>query len=117
MINWSKISELYPRAFGEFHQDGNFKNTEEEFLALVIEHGEPVVGLSKDHLYDFFDERGIYIQIKCVNSDLDKSLNTFQWRVNNSSWSTELFMCRGSAEGKAFKVAFDEREKQWNKII
>jgi len=109
-MNWQKISEKSPRAFSEFQLEGNYKCSEDDFISIVQEHGEKLMGLSSEDLYEFFDTRGIYVQVRITE-------NVFQWRINNSGWSTESFQCRKSAETKGFSVAFGEREKQWDKII
>lgn len=116
-MNWTKINEESYRAFSEFHREGNFKCSEDDFLTIVQEHGEKLMGISMEDLYDFFDDKGIYVQIRNTESSLNGKLTVWQWRINNSSWSTESFMCRKASEEKAFEIAFLERDKQWDNII
>jgi len=115
-MKWNKIYKNSYIAFREFLDQKEIKYSEEDFLAMTEMHGEGLLGFDLRELYDWFDDKGIYIQIRRVSS-LEKESNVFQWKINNSGWSTDLFMCRRSAEARAFEIAFFERNKQWDKII
>lgn len=115
-MNWQKISENSPKAFSEFHRENKFECSEEDFINMIQEHGSRITGIVMEDFYEYFDEKGIYVQIRCLNSYKPK-LAVFQWKINDSGWSTEDFMCRKACETKAFEIAFSEREKQWENII
>jgi len=70
-MNWEKIKKKYPKAHKEFgiwaDKDGQYCDIDLEYLWIF----EPAICKTLNHvyyndrdLYDFFDERGIMIEIK-----------------------------------------------------
>ncbi len=115
-MNWNKIKQENPRAFAEYHQQGNFKCTIEDFLTIIDYHGNKIMGVTSEDLNEFFDSQGIYVQIRFIEYE-GRGGSCWQWKINDSGWSTESFMCRKACEDKGFEIAFNQREKQWDKII
>ena len=102
-MNWNKIKEKYPKAWGLFGDDWAIKRHiyyDDERNYMEDDVGSPV---SNRLLYDFFDEQRIYIE-----------MHRNIWR--NSFWYYIIgtlklikpnYPTRTEAEEKAFEKAFE----------
>jgi len=120
-MNWKQIQKKHPKAFNKLIEWLNCSvevKIEDNELVTYVPAIPGHVVMRKDvmsmrRLYDFFDERGIYIDIDCESVIVgDHWEFTIDQKGKGHEGNEELYSTRKQAETAAFTKAFEILEKQ-----
>ena len=106
-MNWEKIREKYPKAWDLLIINHATHNAWGEIDSPEVWDISKITSWELRHLYDFFDEQGIIIEIKWYKTDFRYNI----W-FNDYVRNAQHRKTRTEAEEQAFLKAFEILEEK-----